>query len=371
MDNLGLLMKTSIINEMGINKLKTWDKKEKSKMIAMILLIGGSIAILGVYGFGLCFYLADFLIEINQAELLLIIGVIGSAFATLFTCLYKASSYLFSSKDIEMLASLPIKQSTILSSKVLALIFNNYLFSSVFILIPAIVYFVKVDTSITYLPYLIILTLSTPLIPITISSILAFFITTISSKMKKNNIVLILLNILLLVGIMTISFNLQNVVLEIVQNSSSIIEATKKIYPPAYYFVDALKNNSSTSLIIFLIVSLVYIGIFVCIFSKNFNKINSQMEEKYKANNYEFIELKPSKPVTALLKKEAKRYFSSTIYFMNTFIGMILLPIFAIAIVFLGYDKITEILGISAMLEMIKIQITGMVVFCVIMTNTT
>lgn len=371
MGNLGILMKTSIINEMGINKLKTCDKKEKAKIIAMILLIGGSIAILGIYGFNLCFYLADFLIKIDQAELLLIIGVIGSAFATLFTCLYKAPSYLFSSKDIEILASLPIKQSTILSSKILTLILNNYLFSSVFILIPAIVYFIKVDTSITYLPYLTILTLSTPLIPITISSILAFFITSISSKMKKNNIVLILLNVLLLVGIMAISFNLQNVVLEIVQNSSSIIEATKKIYPPAYYFVDALKNNNATSLIIFLTVSVASIGIFVYIFSKNFNKINSQMGEKYKVNNYKFIELKSSRPVTALLKKEAKRYFSSTIYFMNTFIGMILLPIFTIAIVVVGYDKITEILGISSMVEMIKMQIIAVVVFCIIMTNTT
>ena len=42
----------------------------------------------------------------------------------LFTSLYKSSSYLFQSKDYEMLASLPIKQSTVLSSKILMLLLN-------------------------------------------------------------------------------------------------------------------------------------------------------------------------------------------------------------------------------------------------------
>ena len=125
MNNLGLLMKINILNTIKYNELKNGDKKEKNKAIGMALLIALTAVILGVLGFSICFYLSDFLIKINQMELLLIIGIIGGSFATLFTSLYKSSSYLFQSKDYEMLASLPIKQSTILSSKILILLLKE------------------------------------------------------------------------------------------------------------------------------------------------------------------------------------------------------------------------------------------------------
>lgn len=367
MSNLALLIKNNIINETGINKLKNADKKEKSKAIGMGLLISVSMIILAVYGFVLCSYLSNFLIEINQMELLLVLGILGCTFATFFTSLYKASSYLFQSKDYEMLVSLPIKQSTILSSKVIMLIINNYLFGGVFILIPGIVYFIKMETSSYYLIFLIILTLVAPLIPILISSLVAFFISNISSRSKKSNIISIVLNLAIIVVVMVLSFNIQNVIMNLIQNSNSIIEASQKIYPLSYYFVDSLKNGNLISLIIFLLISLLPMAVFVYLFANNFNKVNSKMSETYKANNYKFKELKLSKPVIALFRKELKRYLSSTIYVMNSSIGMVLLPIFTVSIVLVGYDKISQILEMNYMMDMVLIQI---IVFCIVMTNT-
>ena len=99
MNNLGLLMKINILNTIKYNELKNSDKKEKNKAVGMALLISVTAVILGVLGFSMCFYLSDFLIQINQMELLLIMGIVGGSFATLFTSLYKSSSYLFQSKD--------------------------------------------------------------------------------------------------------------------------------------------------------------------------------------------------------------------------------------------------------------------------------
>ena len=370
MSNLGLLVKNTLVNETGINKLKHADKKEKTKAIGMAIVIILSMVILAGYGFMLCYYLSEFLLKTNQMDLLLIMGVIGCTFATLFTSLYKASSYLFQSKDYDMLASLPIKQSTILTSKILMLILNNYLFAGAFILIPGIVYFIKVDTSFTYIPFLIVLSLVVPLIPILISSLVAFIITNISSRSKKNNLVSILLNIGIVILVMIISFNIQNVVISLAQNSSSIIDLTKKLYLPAYYFVDALKNGNLVSFLTFLIMSLLPTALFVYLFANNFNKINSKLSETYKSNNYKFEELKSSKPIRALLDKEFKRYLSSTVYVINSSIGMVLLLIFTVSIILVGYDKIAQLLEIAVVVDMIKIQILGIIAFCVIMTNT-
>ncbi|MDU2592515.1 MAG: ABC transporter permease, partial [Paeniclostridium sordellii] len=243
-------------------------------------------------------------------------------------------------------------------------------FASAFILIPGIVFFIKVDTSLLYIPFLIILTLATPIIPILVSSLIAFLITNVSSRSKKNNFVSIILNLVLVAVVMLLSFNLQNIIMNLVQNSSSIIEVTKKIYPPAYYFVDALKNINIISLLIFLLISILPTALFIFVFADNFNKINSKLSETYKANNYKFKELKTSKSVIALLRKEVNRYLSSTIYVINSSIGMILLPIFAIAIVYVGYDKIAQLLEMSVVVDMMKIQIIGLIAFCIIMTNT-
>lgn len=55
---------------------------------------------------------------------------------------------------------------------------------------------------------------------------------------------------------------------------------------------------------------------------------------------------------------------------MNTFVGMIMLFIFTVAIVVIGYDKIAQILEIAVVKEMIVLQIIGITLFCIIMTNT-
>ena len=97
--------------------------------------------------------------------------------------------------------------------------------------------------------------------------------------------------------------------MSLIENSSSIIEVTQKLYLPAYFFVDALTDGDILSLMVFLLDGIIPITLFVYLFANNFNKINSKLSETYKANNYKFKELKSSSPVIALFNKEVKRYF--------------------------------------------------------------
>lgn len=371
MNNLGLLLKTNIINEYGINKIKNTNSKEKNKMIGMTLLITIGIVAMAYYIFKVCFLVADMLIQINQMELLLVIGFLMGTVFTLFTSLYKASSYLFQAKDFDMLTSLPIKESTILTSKVLMLVFTNYIFSLGFMIIPAIVYFIKVDTSITFLPYLAILFLLMPFIPIVISSLISLFIGNISSRVKYKNIVLIMGSIILVLAYMAIITQIENIAQELLKNSASIIDGVNKLYPLTYYFVDALKNNNFISLIIFSIASLTPFIVFVILFSKGFKNINSKMNESYKAKNYEFKELKTLKPIEALLIKEIRRYLSSYIYVLNTSFGMILLLISTLGVVVFGAEKIDAILQLNLDMSMLKPQIVIMLLFIIVLTCTT
>ena len=129
MSNLGLLIKINIINEFNLNKIKTLENKEKVKILAIIF---SSIALIGYFiyvMFKLCFEISEILIKYNQMDLLLVIGFVGALLFSLFTTLYKSSSYLFEAKDFEILISLPIKESAILLFKIVMLLLSNYLFT--------------------------------------------------------------------------------------------------------------------------------------------------------------------------------------------------------------------------------------------------
>ncbi|MVO76081.1 hypothetical protein GOD97_15205 [Paeniclostridium sordellii] len=171
--------------------------------------------------------------------------------------------------------------------------------------------------------------------------------------------------------IILISYNMDNFLEVIIKNSSSIIEISKKIYVPAYYFIDGLKNNNLLSVLIFSFLSITPFIIFILIFSKGFRKINSKMTEGYKVNDYKVKGLKSSKPIKALLNKELKRYFSSYIYVLNTSFGLVLLGVLAVGIIILGKDKIATIINLSSYTSMFNVQITMIIMFCIFMSCTT
>ncbi|WP_164690269.1 putative ABC transporter permease subunit [Paraclostridium sordellii] len=371
MSNLGLLLKISFLNTIGINKLRESSKGENIKKISIGILILFSIIVLMGSMFSLMLDLADMLKKVNQMELLLVIGFLGAVIFNLVNSIYKAPSYLYQARDYEMLSSLPIKDSTIFASKLILLVSSNYLYSAFIMIIPSLVYFIKGNYSFIYIINLLIMFITTPFIPIIISSLITYLIGRLSYNSRYKNSILIIGSILATLAIILLSYNMNNFLEVIINNSSSIIEISKKIYIQSYYFIDGLKNNNLVSVLIFSFLSITPFIIFILIFSKGFTKINSKMTEGHKVNDYKVKGLKSSKPIKALLNKELKRYFSSYIYVLNTSFGVILLGVLAVGIIILGKDKIATIINLSSYTSMFNVQITMIIMFCIFMSCTT
>ncbi|MDU7966561.1 MAG: ABC transporter permease [Paeniclostridium sordellii] len=371
MSNLGLLLKISFLNTIGINKLRESSKGENIKKISIGILILFSIVVLMGSMFSLMLDLAGMLKKVNQMELLLVIGFLGAVIFNLVNSIYKAPAYLYQARDYEMLSSLPIKDSTIFASKIILLVSSNYLYSAFIMIIPSLVYFIKGNASFIYIINLLIMFITTPFIPIIISSIITYLIGRLSYNSRYKNSILIIGSILATLAIILLSYNMNNFLEVIINNSSSIIEISKKIYIPSYYLIDGLKNNNLVSVLIFSFLSITPFIIFILIFSKGFTKINSKMTEGHKVNDYKVKGLKSSKPIKALLNKELKRYFSSYIYVLNTSFGVILLGVLAVGIIILGKDKIATIINLSSYTSMFNVQITMIIMFCIFMSCTT
>src|SRR5690554_4404858 len=290
MINLRNLLKASLINDYGLNafsrKLGSSKEKRKALLASGIVLLGISAL---AYTITLYFQImADALEQIGYLEMIIIMAIMASTVMVFFTSIYKAQGSLFTSRDYDLLLSLPIKDSTILISKIINLLSLNWVFSA-FILIPtSIIYFTRVgDLSWTYFLVLSFGVLLIPLIPVILASILAFFISYFASRFRYKNITIILGSILLTLGFMVSSYYTQDIIERIVLNSPSIMDMISKIYPPAAYLTKALVDLSLVDLLIFIVLSLLPFMAFILVFSRSFKQIISRLGESYRRADYE------------------------------------------------------------------------------------
>ena len=343
MSNLKILLKNSIMNNWGINKfLKEESKSERIKNISIFLAI-----LLGIFSVGMLIVMyslaiANQLGQYGYLNLILISAMILSTMFSFFTSVYKAQGVLFSSRDFETLMSLPIKPSIILASKMIELLLLNYLFVALVTIPPSIVYFMKADTSIVFFLYLLIGIVFIPLLPIVMAAIVAFAISYISSRMKHKALILNMGTLIVVIIIVIGSFKIDKIINMVIANSSSIIEGIKTIYPPSYYFTDALASLSLLSMVKLILWSMIPFILFLIVFGRSFKSINLRLGETFKKSNYKLTTLKSNTLRGALIKKEFKRYFSSSIYVTNTIIGVVLVTVAAVACLIMGGDFVLD-----------------------------
>ncbi len=343
MSNLKILLKNSIMNTWGINKfLKEESKSEKIKNMSIFFAI-----LIGIFSIGLLIVMYSLAIveQLGQYEFLSLILMSAMIFSTIFsffTSVYKAQGVLFSSRDFETLMSLPIKPGIILASKMIELLLLNYLFVALVTIPPAIVYFMKSGTSSIFFIYLFIGIVFIPLIPIVMAAIIAFALSYVSSRMKRKTLILNIGTLIVVVGVMIGSFKMDKIINIVIENSTSIIQGIKTIYPPSYYFTDALANLSLLSMTKFILWSIIPFIIFLIIFARSFKSINLRLGETFKRSNYKLTSLKTNTLRGALIKKEFKRYFSSSVYVTNTIIGIVIVTVAAVASLIMGGDFLID-----------------------------
>ncbi len=238
--------------------------------------------------------------------------------------------------------SVPIKPGIILASKMIELLLLNYLFVALVTIPPAIVYFMKSGTSSIFFIYLFIGIVFIPLIPIVMAAIIAFALSYVSSRMKRKTLILNIGTLIVVVGVMIGSFKMDKIINIVIENSTSIIQGIKTIYPPSYYFTDALANLSLLSMTKFILWSIIPFIIFLIIFARSFKSINLRLGETFKRSNYKLTSLKTNTLRGALIKKEFKRYFSSSVYVTNTIIGIVIVTVAAVASLIMGGDFLID-----------------------------
>ena len=360
MSSLKTLLKYSLINRLNINKILQKVKKKNIVLIVLALILTTLVTFL--FSTAYMYIMGTTLVEVGCVDLLILMGLAFGSMMCFVSNIPMCESMIFHSRDFEMLSSMPIKTKDIVISKFLTLIIINYgvigllLFSSTLV--------VLILGSLTLPMFLLILVvfIFAPLIPIALSGACSFVFSKITSRLKHKNIISLILTIAFVILVMFISMSLKNVETSPSDVARDImIKMFKNMSYPSYLGFLAI-NGDFISLILLISLSLVVIFLFFYVVSKNYNKINSDMNVHYQNKKFSIdkIKSKPKKEkslFTSFFKLEIKKYFSLSGYVLNTIIGPLMGTIMIIVLMSQGLDISIIALGGDSYLALVVVAL--------------
>lgn len=274
--------------------------------------------------------------EINSYYLVFpaMIGL-GMIYMLLITT-YKAKGVLFGFRDIDLLFSMPIKESSILSYKIIDMMTFNYLISFMLFAPTVIVYamYEHVENVPMYLLFAAVVLIFIPLTPTLLSGIFGYIIGYISAKSKHKSIVELITSISIILVYIQISSSLGDFLQTILETQTDLEHFMQDVFFPLYWAQDAMANQNAMSLLLFALFNIISFGIFVFIIKKSFTNINRRMKESISSKNFKMSELKEDKPLMALFKKEFGLYTKSATYMLNTCFGTVCMIILSVSSIF-------------------------------------
>ena len=280
------LIKACMTDNMAIFKIKSKNQSKKTKIMLPIFLF---ICIF----FSIWSYanmIMEPLLEVHLEYILITLFVLLTFILTLIEGIYKSSNLLFNCKDDNLLFSLPIKKSTVLFIRIFKFYVFELIYNSMFLLPAIVVYARYVHVGLTYYITSLVMLLLLPIIPIVISCIIGAFIATSSSKFKHKNLAQTFISIVLVLGILYFSFDIENILQRITANATNINEVITKLYYPAGVYNKLLLNFNIKDLLIFILINIALFILSIKIISMVYFKINSSVKGVKTSNkNREYI----------------------------------------------------------------------------------
>ncbi len=287
---------------------------------------------------------------------------------TLFYTIFKSGSVLFIFKDFDLLASLPIKFSEIITAKLIFLYTSNILFQSIVILPAMALWAIKAPITIQGLIYSLIAFLFLPFIPIVIASIIGTMITYISGFFKNSNIFAVILQVIFIFFIFIASFSIGlfggasstgSSALFILANgiSAFIKKNLFNIYAPSELYYNLVQGDT-VSFLLFIGISFVFYYVFCLFVAKNFLKIRAKITATKTTSKKIKITQTSKSAFSSLVSKEFKLLFSLPIYAMNMLTGLVMgIMLFGIVIYFYIAENETFVM----VLPLIKVYVLQLI----------
>ncbi len=340
MNELRTLTALELRNLYGFNKFRhTKDKKAKNNYRllfgAFVMLIAMVVFYVGALVYGLCTLGMG---SVVMAYLTVIASLLVFAFG-----IFKAGNQIFGHKGYDLLASMPVCQSSIVISRFLAMYAEDSILTLV-VMVPGLgVYAILQKPDVGFYLTAIMGSLLIPAIPLVASALIGTAIMGLSARMKHKSLVQTGLMLLLVVGILAGSFGMGSFAEELTPEMLTDLAKTVsaligKLYPPAIW----LGQGSLGGFALFAALSVGLMAVAMGIASQNFHGIMRRLVTFSAGKSYAIGAMESRGLLKALYLRELKRYFASSVYVTNTIVGPIMGCFLAGGLCFVGADAVTQ-----------------------------
>ena len=331
MKKLYSLIKASMTSGMNVFKIRS--KKEGKKNSSLLPTLIGLYLMFMLWGMANSMY--EKVDPLNIEYILLALFAFSISIITIIEGIYKAGPLIFNCKDDQLLLSLPIERSTVLFIRIFKFYVFELIFNTIFLL-PTMIAYIRWGENITWTYYLtsIIMLFLLPIIPIIISCIIAAIISSISSRFRFKNAAQIIISTLFLIGMLFVSYNLEDMFNYIAKHATSINDFITKIYYPAGVYSKLVTDFNAVDLIKFILINLAIFGLFIFVLSKFYFKINSRLKNvsTNKSTKIEKVKIATKTPTQSLIKKEFNIFFKTPVFIINAGFALVLFILLAVMI---------------------------------------
>ena len=339
--------------------------KKKPKLIYIGVLF--FTLLMSAVSFFYCMMLGSGLKMFDSLEILPSMMLAVSCVIILMTTIFKVKGTIFGFRDYDMVMSLPVSTGAIVACRLIILYSFNFLFVFIVNVPMAIAYGILAEPRVTFYVMFLILLLFIPLLPIVIASVVGTVIAYLASKFRRTNFLNIIFSMSILLVVMGLSFTVRGNGQELVNLGKTITEEVNSLYPLASMYQKAVVSYDFIAFLQYIGISLFSFVVYTLVVKRIFKRMNTLMMTGGYRVNYRMGELKTASPLMALYKKELKRYFSSSLYVLNTGFGIVILTFAAVASIFVDLDII---FGDPQVIGLFSNNIPLLITFCVVMTYT-
>lgn len=242
-----------------------------------------------------------------------------------------AKSQIFDAKDNDLLMSMPIKPSLIISSRVMMLLITNLLYFLT-VLIPAV--FVWGTTNgfgAVGLISFIILSIALWLFSTACGVFMGWVIALASRRVRNKTLITVVFTLAFLGVYLYFYLSAYKFVGLIIQNGEKIAGGLKA-FIPIYWLGTAISEGNVLNLLLAVVVMVIPFAIALYVLSRTFNKIVTDSKSSVRIKEKK-VDFRAYSPKRALLRHETARLFSSAPYLVNSGLGVLLGVIAAVFLI--------------------------------------
>ena len=315
----GLLLKTFLRERLSLHRL--FGQKIARSKVQSILMVG-----ILVYAFGVTISSSTFLnyeiglglLQANQLSQFLF-NIFGqlSSLGFLFG-FFQAQGYLFQYKDFDLLGTLPIHQKVVVAAKITLMLSFVYLFALLLVIPTYGVWWYFANPGILQFFFFLPMFLVTPIPLMLLGAFVSFGIRKLTQRWLHANILQTIFSVLFIISFASFNYF-----------SNALIPQSWLTWFQQYdvlgqWFVSAMTTFDVLAWIGFMIIHLGILFSFIYLMSQPLLTMN-QRRTMAAATENRFVPTKLKSITQHFLKKEWQRFIGTSIYFINTGFGLVML----------------------------------------------